>query len=91
VVDQRLLIEADRVVAALSPGKRESVREIVVDATRRGSVTGSARRFLDSVTGSPLVAEVLAQAVAEGADATLAIARSSTYTRPPGPESTSPS
>ena len=89
-MDQQLLTEADRVVATLPPGKRESVREIVVDATRRGSVSESARRFLDSATGSPLVAEVLARAVAEGANATLAIARSSTYTRPPGPESTSP-
>jgi len=89
-MDQRLLTEADRVVATLSPGRRESVREIVVDATRRGSVTESARRFLDSATGSPLVAEVLARAVAEGADITLAIARSNTNTRPPGPESTSP-
>ena len=89
-MDQRLLAEADRVVATLPPGKRESVREIVVDATRRGTVSESARRFLDSTTGSRLVAEVLARAIAEGADATLSSARSSTYTRLPGRESTSP-
>ncbi len=64
-MDTGLLTEADRIVAALSPGKRESVREIVLDAIRRGLVTTSGRGFLDAATGSGLLADILAQAVAE--------------------------
>ena len=61
-----LLAEADRVVASLSPGKREAVREIVIDATRRGLVTASARRFLDTASGSSLLSDVLTAALVEG-------------------------
>jgi len=63
-MDPRMLAEADRVVASLSPGKRESVREIVVNTTSHGTLSEDARRFLDQVTGSPLVSGVLAAAVA---------------------------
>ena len=58
-MDQALLVEADRLVASLSPGRRETVRKIVHDAARRGSVSDGAQRFLRSATGSTLVAEVL--------------------------------
>jgi hypothetical protein len=57
------LSEADRLIASLSPAKRESVREIVIDAARRGHVSDSARRFLNAATGSGLVADVLAAAI----------------------------
>lgn len=60
-----LLAEADRVVAGLSAGKRETVREIVIDATRRGFVSASARRFLDTASGTSLLADVLAAALSE--------------------------
>ncbi len=52
-------------VAALPPGKRESVREIVLDAARRAYLTTSGRLFLDAATGAPRLAEILAQAIAE--------------------------
>lgn len=64
-MDRSLLAEADRVVARLSPGRRESVREIVVNATTRGELNESARRFLDRATGSAFVSNVLAAAIAE--------------------------
>jgi hypothetical protein len=67
-MDAELLAEADRMVAALSPGKRESVREIVVDALHRGYLMDSSRHFLDTVTGAGLVATVLAAGIAERHD-----------------------
>ncbi|GAA3555533.1 hypothetical protein GCM10022197_08370 [Microlunatus spumicola] len=66
-MDPALVAEADRVVASLSPGRRESVREIVHDAARRGALSPSGRRFLDAATGSTLVADLLEAAVAESA------------------------
>jgi len=64
-MNAELLAEADRIVAALPPGRRESVREIVVDATRRGYLPDSGRSFLDRVTGSGLLSDVLAAGIAE--------------------------
>ena len=57
------LSDADRLIASLPPAKKESVREIVIDAARRGHVSDSARRFLNAATGSSLVADVLAAAI----------------------------
>ena len=62
-----ILAQADQIVASLAPGRREMVREIVHDATMRGYLTPSGRRFLDSATGSSLVADVLAEGIAESA------------------------
>ena len=62
---QERLAEADRIVTALAAGKREAIREIVVDATKRGHLTESARRFIDANTGSSVVADVLEEALAE--------------------------
>ena len=64
-MDWKLVAEADRVVARLSPGKRESVREIVINAANRGVLDDSARAFLDRVTGSSLVSEILVAVMAE--------------------------
>jgi hypothetical protein len=64
-MDRKLLADADRIVAQLSPGKRESVREIAIEASSRGVLSDRARLFLTSVTGSSLVADVLAAAVSE--------------------------
>ena len=64
-MDWKLFAEADRVVAQLSPGKRETVREIVVDAARHGALSDRARHFVDTITGSSLVSEVLEAAIAE--------------------------
>jgi len=60
-----MIAEADRVVARLSPAKRETVREIVVDATRHGELSDRARHFIDVITGSTLVSQVLEAAIAE--------------------------
>lgn len=62
-MDARRLAEADRIVSTLSLGKREAVREIIVEATHRGALSVSARRYLDTATGSAFVAEVLAEAL----------------------------
>jgi hypothetical protein len=64
---RELLIEADTIVTALSPGRREAVRELVIDATRRGVLDDRARAFLDRASGGTLLGEVLAQALAETA------------------------
>jgi len=64
-VDWTLLAEANRVIGQLSPGKRESVREVVVNAANRGALDDRARRFLDRVTGSSLVSELLVAVIAE--------------------------
>ena len=63
-MDQRLLVKADRVIASLPPGKRESIREILVDARNHGVLSDHARLFLNRVTGSGFVADVLAVALA---------------------------
>jgi hypothetical protein len=62
---QELLQEADRIVGALSPGRREAVRELVINTTRRGVLDDRARAFLDRASGGSLLSEVLAQAIAE--------------------------
>jgi hypothetical protein len=62
-----LLAEADRVVAALPPGRREAVREIVVDALGRGELPASGRAFIARATGSTFLADVLHEAIAEQA------------------------
>ncbi|GAA3207159.1 hypothetical protein GCM10017690_14870 [Microbacterium terregens] len=59
------LAEADRVLAELSPGKREAVREIVIDTIRRGCLDPRARRYLATVSGSELVGNVLDAVVGE--------------------------
>jgi len=64
-MDWKLLAEADRVIGQLSPGKRESVREVVVNAANCGALDDRARTFLDRVTGSSLVSEVLLAVMAE--------------------------
>jgi len=66
-MDWKLLAEADRIVGQLSPGKRESVREVVVNASDRGILSEGARQFIDRVTRSSLVSEVLAAAIEESA------------------------
>ena len=67
-MENSLLAEADRIVSALSPGRRESVREIVIDAMHRGHLPTGSRAFLDSATGSALVGDVLAAALSEAGD-----------------------
>jgi hypothetical protein len=57
--ERDLIVEADRIVARLSPGKRESVREIVIDAVRRGRLTPGGRLFIERVTETSLVADLL--------------------------------
>ena len=64
-MNHELLAEADRIVASLSPGRRESVREIVINAQHRGHLDESARRFLLAATGSAFLADVLSEALAE--------------------------
>ncbi|MFB2600335.1 hypothetical protein ACEXQE_21290 [Herbiconiux sp. P17] len=64
-MNHELLAEADRIVASLSPGKRETVREIVVNALHRGFLDESARRFLLAATQSTFLADVLTEALAE--------------------------
>jgi hypothetical protein len=65
-MDRSFLVEADRIVALLSPGKQEAVREIVIHATSVGALSENARHFLSRATGSELVADVLTAAIAEG-------------------------
>ncbi|ROP66859.1 hypothetical protein [Curtobacterium sp. PhB115] len=60
-----LLEQADRVLAALPPGRREAVREIVVDAVHRGALTATGRAFIARVSGSTFLADVLSAALAE--------------------------
>ncbi|WP_382306962.1 hypothetical protein [Herbiconiux sp. UC225_62] len=59
-----LLAEADRIVAGLSAGKREAVREIVVNAVHHGSLDDGARRFLVAATQNTFLADVLTEALA---------------------------
>ncbi|WP_412163853.1 hypothetical protein ACNUCX_03790 [Curtobacterium flaccumfaciens pv. flaccumfaciens] len=60
-----LLEQADRVLAALPAGRREAVREIVVDAVHRGALTPTGRTFIARVSGSTFLADVLCAALAE--------------------------
>ncbi len=60
-----LLQQADRVLAALPAGRREAVREIVVDAVHRGALTATGRAFIARVSGSTFLADVLTEALAE--------------------------
>ena len=62
---EELLRRADRIVADLSPGRRESVREILINARNLGHLPADARSYLDGVTGSSFVGDVLAAALAE--------------------------
>ncbi|GAA3209579.1 hypothetical protein GCM10017690_19190 [Microbacterium terregens] len=64
-MERGLLAEVDRMIDLLSPAKRETVREIVVDAVHRGHLPPGNLRVLDSVTGSPLAGDTLSQALAE--------------------------
>jgi hypothetical protein len=66
-VRRELLVEADRLVAALPAGRRESIREIVIDAMGRGMLTDSSRAFLHRATGSTFLGDVLAAALEERA------------------------
>ena len=60
-----LLEQVDRVLAALSPERREAVREIVVDAVHRGALTPTGRAFIARVSGSSFLADVLSDALTE--------------------------
>ncbi|MFB2555309.1 hypothetical protein [Herbiconiux liangxiaofengii] len=62
---KELLAEADRILASLSPGRREAVREIVVNAVHRGFLDERARGYLVAATRGPLLADVLTAALAE--------------------------
>lgn len=64
-MDKKLLEEADAIVAALAPGRREMVREIVIDSLRRGRVEESARRYLTAASGGPQLAAILTAALRE--------------------------
>ena len=64
-MNHELLAEADRIVAGLSPGRREAVREVVINAQHRGFLDEGARRFLVAATQSTFLADVLAEALAE--------------------------
>ncbi|MCS5497779.1 hypothetical protein NY547_11075 [Cnuibacter physcomitrellae] len=62
-MDRTLLARADEIVASLSPGKRETVREIVINSVHRGAVDPSARRFLTAASGGPELADILTAAL----------------------------
>ena len=62
-----VLEQADRSLAALPPGRREAIREIVVDAVHRGGLPPAGRAFITRVTGSTFLADVLSDAIAERA------------------------
>ncbi|MCS5720192.1 hypothetical protein N1027_18830 [Herbiconiux sp. CPCC 205763] len=64
-MNHEVLAEADRIVATLSPGRREATREIVVNALHRGYLDDNARRFLIAATKSTFLADVLTEALSE--------------------------
>jgi hypothetical protein len=64
-MDRNSLAAVDRLISTLSPGKQEMVREVVVDAVRRGALPAANRRALDRLSGSGIVGEVLTAALAE--------------------------
>ncbi|MDO9394994.1 MAG: hypothetical protein Q7T71_00465 [Herbiconiux sp.] len=53
-----------RIMAALPPGRREAVREIVLDARHRGVLDGRARAYLRGATGSDVIADLIVEALA---------------------------
>ena len=67
-MDNELLELADAIVASLSPGKREMVREIVINSVARGDVDESARRYLTAASGGPELADILTAALRESPD-----------------------
>ncbi|MFJ3386010.1 MULTISPECIES: hypothetical protein [unclassified Curtobacterium] len=67
--------QADRVLAGLPAGRREAVREIVVDAVHRGALTPTSRAFIARVSGSTFLADVLGAALAEHAEGVRALKR----------------
>lgn len=66
-MDSETLVTVDAYVARLAPGRREAVREIVVDAVRRGYLPSMNRRALITATGSPDIADILEVALRESA------------------------
>lgn len=54
-----VIAQIDQGIAALSPAKREAVREIVVDAVHRGHLPSRNRETLNKITGSTLAGDVL--------------------------------
>ena len=62
-MDKERLARADEIVASLSAGKREMVREIVINAIQRGQVDRSAQQYLTRATGGSELAETLADAL----------------------------
>lgn len=62
-MDRAMLAKADDIVASLSPAKRETVREIVINSVQRGEVVSSARRYLTAATGGPELADILSAAL----------------------------
>ncbi|MCS5713036.1 hypothetical protein NVV95_00565 [Herbiconiux sp. CPCC 205716] len=77
-----LLVEADAIVGALSPARREAVRELVINVTRRGVLDDRARSFLDRASGTTLLGEVLAQALIETVGRSAALEGPATVGRP---------
>ena len=65
MVESHELVAVDRLIAELSPGTQEMVREVAVDAARRGSLPPANRRVLIRMTGTPIIADVLEAALAE--------------------------
>ena len=65
VMDATVLAQADRIVAGLSAGKRESIREVIINAMNLGFVSDAAQRFLERATGSTVVGDVLVACVME--------------------------
>ena len=67
VVDAHELVAVDRLIAELSPGTQEMIREVVLDAARRGALPAANRRVLIRMTGTSVIADVLETALAERA------------------------
>jgi len=65
LTNHTLLAEADRIIAGLSAGKRESIREVVINAMNLGALSDSAHRYLDRTTGSPAVGDLLVICLAQ--------------------------
>jgi len=68
-MNREVLVSVDEMIASLSPGKQEAIREIVLDAVRRGRLPETNRRLLESATGSSHVGDVLSTALEERAAA----------------------
>lgn len=67
-MDKSLLRQADEIVARLSPGKREAVREIVINSVHRGLVDERARHYLTVASGGTELADILAAALHSGGE-----------------------